>query len=405
MRKTAFFLVLYILLAWTVPLYAQPAITGKSAILIDSASGQLLYEKNKDDKLPPASTTKILTALIAIESGRLDELVTVGPNPPRVEGTKVYLEEGEQLILRDLVLAAMIHSANDAASAIAEHLAGSQEEFVRQMNSKARELGAINSNFMNPHGLSEEGHYTTASDLALIAKYAMQNETFSDIARRKILDWQGKAWQTRLININKMLWNYDGAQGVKTGYTKDAKYTIVASARRDSRSYLAVVLGSSGSSIWDDAGALLDYGFKNFQQIKLADPEETAAIVDINQNDKLRLVPSQAFSISLPVNEGNRVESRLHLQDLQGKIAQGQEVGQFLFTVDGEPVGQVGLLAANEISPAIKPLNVLLYAGASLFFLQVLWRSSRLLRRRKRRGLNVYGRTKYKVEFIDHSSR
>jgi len=385
MRKTAFLLVLSILLIWAAPVYAQLNINGKSAVLIDAASGQVLYDKNKDEQLPPASTTKILTAIIAIESGRLDELVTVGPNPPKVDGTKVYLVEGEQLKLRDLVMAAMIHSANDAALAIAEHLAGSQEEFAKLMNAKARELGAVHSFFVNPHGLSEDGHYTTAYDLALIGRYAMQNETFRQIAASKILDWAGQAWQTRLININKMLWNYDGSTGVKTGYTTEAKSTIVASADRNNRSYLAVVLGSSGNAIWTDAAALLDYGFTNFQQIKLANPGDVVATVSINEEHKLQLVPGQEFSLSLPVQEGKQVESKVHLQPLQGKIAQGQMVGELAFMVDGVEMGRVELLAANEIKPSFKPMNLVLYTGASLFFLQVLWRSLRLMRRRRRR--------------------
>ena len=388
MRKTALFLVFSILLIWATPLYAKPSITGKSAVLIDTASGQILYEQAKDEKLPPASTTKILTALIAIESGRLEEMASIGPNPPKVDGTKVYLEEGEQIKLHDLVLAAMIHSANDAALAIAEHLAGSQEEFAKLMNAKAKDLGAVNSNFVTPHGLTQEGHYTTAADLAIIGRYAMRNETFRQIAQKKTLDWNGQAWQTRLININKMLWNYDGATGVKTGYTTEAKYTIVSSATRDNRSYLAVVLGSSGNAIWDDAEALLDYGYANFQQIKLANPQDVVATVDLNRNSQLQLVPNQDFSLSLPIEEGKRVESQLQLRPLQGKIAQGQIVGQMVFSVDGKEAGRVELLAANEVKPAIKLLNFFIYVGASLFFLQMLWRSSRLLRRRRKRGLS-----------------
>jgi len=393
MRKTVFFLVLSILLLGAVPVYAQPGITGKSAVLIDTASGQVLFDQNKDEKLPPASTTKILTAIIAIESGRLDEMVTVGPNPPKVDGTKVYLEEGEKLQLRQLVLAAMIHSANDAALAIAEYLAGSQEEFAKLMNAKAKEIGAQNSNFITPHGLSQEGHYTTAYDLALIGRYAMRNETFRQIAGSKILDWQGKAWQTRLININRMLWNYDGATGIKTGYTTEAKSTIVTSAVRDGRSYLAVVLGSPGNAVWDDAEALLDYGFANYQQIKLANSQDIVATLDIGPKDKLQIAPAQEFSLSLPIEEGRQVESHIHLQPLQGKIIKGQVVGQLVFTIDGKDVGQVDLQAANEVKPGFKVGNVFLYLGAGLFFLQVLWRSLNLIRRKRRkRGLSFSSR-------------
>ena len=147
----------------------------------------MLFEKNMDEKLPPASITKILTAIIAIESGKLNDLVTVSANPPFIEGTRVYLEEGEKVVLRDLVIAALVYSANDAALAIAEYLSGTEEEFAKLMNKKARELGAVNSNFVNSHGLTENGHYTTAYDMAVITRYALKNEIFREMVSMKVL--------------------------------------------------------------------------------------------------------------------------------------------------------------------------------------------------------------------------
>ncbi len=365
MRKLVFLLVFIniIMLFSASPLAAQPVITGQSAVLIDMTSGQVLYDLDKDKQLYPASTTKILTAIIAIESGHLDDVVTVSGNPPRLDGTRVYLEEGEKVTLRELVEAMMIHSANDAALAIAEHLGGSKEGFAEIMNAKAKEIGAVNSHFSNPHGLTEKDHYTTAYDLALIARYAMQNETFRKIAASKVLDWEGQAWQTRLINKNQLLWDYEGANGVKKGYTPEAKSTLVASAERDGRSYIAVVLYSSETQVWKDAAKLLDYGFSNFQQITLAKPDEVVATLELDESDKLQVVPRQEFSISLPVEEKKNVETKLFLQPLPEKIEVGQVVGQQVFTVDGEEAGRVELLAANEAAAPTSGLPYILFAA------------------------------------------
>lgn len=387
MRKIIVLLVLAMLLLGSVPVYAMPSISGKSAVLIDTVSGQVLYEKEKDQKMHPASTTKILTAIIAIESGRLKDTVTIGPNPCRIGGTRVYLEEGERITLEELVQAALVHSANDAAMAIAEFIGGTEEKFVQIMNNKAAEIGALNSNFSNSHGLSADDHYSTAYDLALIWRYAMKNEIFRQFAASKVLDWEGQAWQTRLININKMLWNYDGANGVKTGYTTKAKYTIVASAERDSRSYIAVVLGCSANEHWQDASKLLDYGFKNFQQVKLTNPREVVATLELNENDQLQVMPRQELCLSLPTKAEKVIESRLFFQPLQDDIALGQVVGEQVIIIDGEEAGRIELVAANEIKQPTQPFYYkLIYLLAGLFVLQVIWRILRnFIRKNKRR--------------------
>lgn len=388
MRKTkglftvlfVFFFILATQTAW-----AAPQVDGNGAVLIDAASGQVLYEMDKDEKLPPASTTKILTAIIAIESGKLDETVTVGPNPPKLEGTRIYLVEGEKVKLRSLVETALIDSANDSALAIAEYLGGSQEQFANMMNEKARALGAVNSNFVSPHGLSSENHYTTAYDLALIARYAMNNEIFRGIVKTKTLDWSGQAWQTRLININRMLWDYDGADGIKTGYTKESKNTIVASAVRDGRRLIAVVLGSPGTGVYESASSLLDYGFKNFQQLELTTPEVSAATVRVNDKTTLSLMPREKSVISLPVDSNAKIESYLDLKALPPKIAQGQVMGQQVFTVDGVEYARVDLLAGGNITVKTGFTKILINLAAGLFLLQVLYRMLRMALRKKRR--------------------
>ncbi|PKM87917.1 MAG: D-alanyl-D-alanine carboxypeptidase [Firmicutes bacterium HGW-Firmicutes-12] len=385
------FLMIVFTLIGVAPAKGAPNISGKSAVLIDAKSGQVLYELKKEEKLSPASTTKILTAIIAIESGKLDETVTIGANPPRLEGTSVYLEEGEKVKLRTLVQAALVYSANDAALAIAEYLADTGEEFAKIMNEKAALIGAVNSNFVNPHGLTEEGHYSTAYDLALLGKYAMENEVFQEIVSLKVLDWEGQAWQTRLINKNEILWSYNGANGVKTGYTKDAKNTIVASATRDGRTYIAAVLGSPSSGIWEDAQNLLDLGFSGFQQIELAQPGEVKAQLSIDGKE-LQLVPEQAFVISLPNGtDKNKLQTKLVLEQIEDKIIKGEKAGRIIYYLDDKEVGQLELVFANTLTPAFDFMRIMLYILAGLFFLQVCWRIYQGMRRKQQRRDYGYG--------------
>ncbi|MDD2401378.1 MAG: D-alanyl-D-alanine carboxypeptidase [Clostridia bacterium] len=366
---------------------SQSQIDGKGAVLIDEITGQVLFDKNKDQKLPPASITKILTAIIAIESGKLDQTVMIGTNPPRIEGTRVYLEEGEEIKLRDLVKASLIHSANDAALAIAEYLAESQEEFAVSMNSKAKEIGAINSNFVNSHGLTADNHYTTAYDIALIARYAMKNDEFRDIVKAKVLDWTGKAWQTRLINKNDLLWSYDGATGIKTGYTSEAKCTIVASATRDNKSYIVAVLGSVGTNTWKDAKNILDYGFDNFQTIQLASSSEIVATVNVDGDNKLNLVPNKNLAISLPLEGNQKMETKVVLDPLQSSISKGEILGKMVFVVDDIEVGCVDLIANNNIN-SWKIFDTIIYLVAILYFLQIVWRIFKLHRRKRKNSFS-----------------
>src|SRR5690606_13812145 len=220
-----------------------PELQAEAGILMEAQSGQVLYSRNPDQPMYPASITKILTGIIAVESGRLNEVVTVSKNAVHAGGTRVYLEEGEQKPLIDLVYGMLINSGNDAAVAVAEHLGGSVEKFSAMMNEKARELGATNSHFVNPSGMPDEDHVTTARDMALISRYAMQNATFREIVGTKEYPREGESWQPgHIVDHNRLLWEYDGATGVKNGYTEDAQQTFVATSERNGQQLIAVLL-------------------------------------------------------------------------------------------------------------------------------------------------------------------
>lgn len=385
MRKWWFVLLSVIFICcFSGKLIGAPVVNGRGAILIDLQSGQVLWGKNEKEAYAPASITKILTAIMAIESNKLEEVVTIGEQPPLLEGTRVYLEEGEQVTLLDLVKVTMIHSANDAALAIAEHLAGSEAKFAELMNQKAQELGALNTNFVNAHGLSAEGHYTTAYDQAVITRYALQNPLFREIVQTKVLPWQGKAWQTNLINKNELLWSYEGAMGVKTGYTSEAKSTIVAAAERNGQSFLAVVLGSVGKEMWTDAQGLLDYGFQNFQTMQLVEPEEIVATLDFTPRKKLEVIAEKGCLFSLPQGGNQKVESQLVLLPLGKSVAQGEIVGKMIYQVNGETVGTVNLLAKESVR-AWNFKQIGISAFAALYLVQILWRFTRQWRFKRSR--------------------
>ena len=239
-----------------------PSVSASSSVLIDE-NGEVLYEKNADEKSYPASTTKIMTALVTLE--KLDELgldkkseIIVPEEAVGIEGSSIYLKKGERLTIEELLYGLMLRSGNDSAAALAACMGGSLGEFVSMMNERAAALGCSGTHFTNPSGLYEENHYTTASDLAKIAHEAMKREDFREIVRAK--DWQSEDGSRSFHNKNKTVFQYEGATGIKIGFTKASGRTLVASAERDGRQMIAVVLRDG--NWFNDAYALMDYGFE-----------------------------------------------------------------------------------------------------------------------------------------------
>lgn len=239
-----------------------PSISAEGAVLINSDSGRILYEKNPDEKLYPASTTKIMTALVALEMLEelglgIDSKVIVPVEAAGIEGSSLYLKAGEKLSLEELLYGLMLQSGNDSAEAIAVCVGGTKENFVEKMNRRAEELGCRGTHFVNPSGLFDEEHYTTAQDLAIIAAEAMKRDDFRKIvgARR----WSSEETDRSFVNKNKTVFNYEGGNGVKIGFTKKSGRTLVASAERDGKELIAVVL--KDGNWFNDAYALMDYGF------------------------------------------------------------------------------------------------------------------------------------------------
>ena len=254
-------------------------LTARAAILVDSGTGKILYQKDPDLRLPPASTTKIVTAILTLESGRsLKELLTVSKAATRVPASKLYLRPGQTLTIEDLLYGILLASANDASMVLAEGIGGSVEHFAELMTKRANEIGAVNSHFTNPHGLTAPDHYSTARDLALLFRYAMKNATFREIVQTKISSVNSNtlvrkktvARRISVRNHNRLLWNFDGAIGGKTGYTLAAQKCFVGAVQRNGVTLIVSVLGSRDQ--WGDTRKLLEYGFDNYQTLKAGTP-------------------------------------------------------------------------------------------------------------------------------------
>ncbi len=356
--RTFLMLLFFALVLCPLPVQAEPELVGEAAALIDSRNGQLLFEKNSTKRMYPASTTKILTAIIALERGNLDDIVSIPRVACNIEGSAIGLQEEERITLNDLLYALMLNSGNDTAVAIACHIGGSVEEFTRMMNELAVRIGAENSNFKNPNGLPDPDHYTTARDMALIAHYAMQNPEFRKIVSTRSTTIQRDVpdAQIYLENSNKLLWNYDGTIGIKTGYTNDARQCLVSAAARQDREMIAVVFKSEGNNIWSDSRALLDYGFNEFTKISLIDAGKCVAEVPV-QYGVTETVPVQTgFSLTynIPVNSREKIDQEILLDNsLVAPVKAGSKVGELVFYAGDRELGRVDLLAQRDVERKI----------------------------------------------------
>lgn len=337
-----------------------------AAILMEWQSGRILYHRNGFTRMHPASLTKIMTALIALERGRLEDIVQVSEEAASQPGSTMYLKEGDRFTLEDLLYGLMLNSGNDAAWAIAQHIGnGDPGEFFRMMNERARQLGAINTRFSNPHGLTDPNHYTTAFDLALITRAALKHPFFKNLVATKekdVIDARGDK-VISLYNTNKLLWLYLGTDGVKTGTTEAAGQCLVASATRDDMRLLAVVLASGDR--WSDAATLFDYGFSQWRTEKLINAGERVATVPVRGGLK-RQVPvvlEDDIVVCIPrFSTGLRVELDVP-KKLRAPVDRGAVVGRATAFLGNEPLVSVNLLA-DEWVELLTPLNLLAHAGA-----------------------------------------
>lgn len=312
---------------------------------MERGSGRVVYARNIHDRRSIASITKLMTALVAVEhTDDLDEMVTVSPLAAGTEGSSMYLAANEELPLRHLLYGLLLRSGNDAAVAIAIHCAGDVETFALWMNDKAAELGLQNSHFANPNGLEAEGHYSSAYDMALIARAVLAEPSLAEIVATKSIT----LGERYMENHNKLLHRYEGCVGLKTGYTQAAGRTLVSAAQRAGTTFIAVTLCDPND--WDDHVELLDHAFANYHSHLLARGGKTLATVAVEGSLIHAVTVVTASEVRYPLADNETPTARIQLPGrLKAPVRQGEAVGALIFSLNGEEIGRTELIAAASL--------------------------------------------------------
>lgn len=331
-------------------------LNAKSAILMEEATGNILYESNPDERLPIASVTKVMTMLLimeAVDSGKisLDDMVTVSENAMSYGGSTMFLETGEQLTVNDMLKGIAVASANDGCVAMAEHLAGSESAFVDMMNEKAKELGMENTHFMNTNGLDEDDHYSSARDVAIMSRELMKHETIFNYTSIWMDTLRGGKFQ--LANTNKLIRFYDGANGLKTGSTSKALCCLSAAAKRNDIQLIAVVLGAPTSAErFASAKSLLDYGFANYAvntQITAGDEVQKIA-VEKGVDKEVGVVAGDSCSTLVKKGQEDNITKEIKIDEtITAPIEAGQKIGTMTISRDGEVIADIDLNASSAV--------------------------------------------------------
>lgn len=324
---------------------AAPGLSAASAILVDADSGRVLYERDAHTRRSIASTTKLMTALVVLEGAPdLARTVTICREDTLTEGSSMYLRVGEEVTLECLLYGLLLHSGNDAALALARCTAGDVPAFVARMNQKARTLGMENTSFANPNGLDDAAHYSTAADMALLARACLENETLAAMVATRSITIGGRTF----TNHNKLLSRYEGCRGMKTGYTQFAGRTLVSCASRDGQTLVCVTLNAPDD--WRDHTALYDYGFSHFPNQTLVRQGEVQDRIPV-EGSLVRFAEVQAGgSFSYPTAEGEQIQREVTLtQRVQAPVEAGQTAGMLTYRLEGQTIGEVPLVFAHSV--------------------------------------------------------
>lgn len=333
-----------------------PGLSAASAILVDGESGRVLFEQNAREERPIASITKLMTALVAAESAAsLEEEVTIRPEWTGIEGSSIYLRAGETVSLETLLYGLLLNSGNDAAVAVAGYCAGDVDAFVERMNERAAELGMKQTHFTNPNGLSEDGHYSTAYDMALLAQACLENETVAKIAATKSITLGTRTF----TNHNKLLWRYEGCTGMKTGYTEKAGRTLVSSARRNGQTLIAVTLCAPND--WADHAAMFDYGFAAFSENVLCRAGKEFRNVPVQGGLVPFVSAVTAEELYFPLAAGEQIRAQVTLPAcVEAPVEEGDVLGRLSFYLGDTLIGETGLIAGSAVHrEAVRPRNLL----------------------------------------------
>lgn len=335
--------------------------TAAGACIMNGVTGEVIFESNADAMLPMASTTKIMTLIVALESSSPDDIVIVPEEATKEEGSSAYLEAGAQITMRDLCHGLMLNSGNDAAVAIAYHIAGGKDEFASLMTAKAQEIGAKNTVFKNPNGLDEEGHYTTARDLAIITRYALRNELFKDIVSKWTYDASfirpdGSVFDLMYINHNRLLNEMEGCIGVKTGFTKADGRCLVSACDRDGKIYIAVTLNDEND--WDDHKAMMDAAYSDSRWLTAVKKGDCVRHI-VSGDGECDLIAAADFYVPVNGNNGRDIDVHINApREIYTSLNASEKVGEIEVYFGKELLGKTDVVAKDDFYRTEKKAKV-----------------------------------------------
>lgn len=429
--KILFILILFNLLLFNTTVFAAtepPSLNSEGVVLLDGDTGQVLYSKNEDKTYYPASTTKVLTALVVLENANLSDKVTVGAKPPNAEGTSVGIRVGEVYTVRELIESLLLMSGNDCAEALAEHVSGSTEEFATLMNKKAKEVGCTNSNFVNPSGLPDENHFTTPKDLSLIMKACITNPNFVEISRVQSGKLSPSIIDGNIIEIsnhNYLLFSnsryyYPYSVASKKGYTEAARFTNIISAKKGDTTLVASFLkGPDISTVYSDVATIFNYGFDNYERMTIYSKDKKIAECAID-SDTLPLISSENVYYNVDISKKSNLKPTLKYDipsDLDLKsITKGDVITTADVIVDGQSIHKLDLLSGVDREPPIKEIisssifddysKYLIGSAIAIVFLAILRINYvRHKRIRKIRKIRKLKNVKYKKLKLNRNNR
>ena len=393
MKKCLLFIILFITIISNINVYGNDLnLNCSSDILIDGESGRVLYDNNMNKKIYPASLTKLLTALTVLDLGSLDDILIVDDETPfEIDGSHIALEPGEKLTLEDMLNGLLIASGNDVAEVIAKNYSSYDGQFIELMNIKAEKLGAVNSNFVNPHGLHDDNHYTTAYDLSRIALAAYNNDIISDIVNKTkytINETNIKSEKRYIINTNKLLvgtgygnqiiinnryvdMKYEGANGMKTGYTPKAGSCLIGSAEKNGFSLISVVIKGNTLDVYTDTHNLLNYGFNLHEKIELIDDKEFIQNIEISSGDSkyLSLISEDGLSRVIKSSEISSIKKVIEINDYTLPISKGEHLGDVKFFINDELLGSVPIVSTFKVAQVVvEEMNLTWFALKVIIF-------------------------------------
>ncbi|SHJ51377.1 D-alanyl-D-alanine carboxypeptidase family protein [Tepidibacter formicigenes] len=373
----------------------KPSIASESGILIDYNTGKILYGKNIHKKMYPASTTKVITALLTLENGNLDDKITIDYDLGYIDGSSMYIKKGETFTVEELLKAMLIRSANDAAVVLANYISGSVDEFTKLMNKRVKELGGKNSHFNNPNGLPDENHYTSAYDLSLIAREAMKYDKFREIVKTPYIKFSPTEYypyERFFRNTNRFLWGvggrntmeykgqivnikYDLIDGIKTGYTNVARQCLISSGEKDGFRLISVVLKSEGKDVYRDSRTLLDYGFENYSLKKIVSKKEIIGSKEISftKERTLKYGPATDFNIVLRKDEdAKNISKKIILNPkLNIPIKKGETIGKIEVYQNKKIISKINLISLNDVNSVLFNLDINKLLRKSLTILKI----------------------------------